>query len=132
MTTKAMVAMPDKVVTVLSAASLADAMGCGKAEAERLWLLCDARTDTLCFVLPDADLSGLDKDSANLNSSLLRSVVLTTVEDTARNFCYCTGPNCEGLSCDELTRAIDNGIVTVDDIVATFRAGLREWGGFGP
>lgn len=56
----------------------------------------------------------------------LRKLVLATASDAASDVAYYGRKEDEDLSREDYREAIDSGAVTIDEIVAAFRAGLEE------
>jgi hypothetical protein len=56
----------------------------------------------------------------------LRNIIKATAEDCAARFAYYDRKEDEDLSREDLQRAIESGVVTLDEIAGWFRAGLGE------
>ncbi|UFK27452.1 hypothetical protein [Elizabethkingia phage TCUEAP2] len=56
----------------------------------------------------------------------MKDVILNTVEDLVSNFTYYDRKNDEELTEKQLDEAIENGIITVDEIVSHFKECLNN------
>ncbi len=55
----------------------------------------------------------------------MKDLILNEVEFIVSNFLYYDRKDCENLPVGEIDIAIDNGVVTIDEIVEQFRSSLK-------
>ncbi len=58
----------------------------------------------------------------------IKKAILVAAADAARDFCYYSRKKDESLSVGDIAEALEQGWITLDQIVAAFRADLVEWG----
>lgn len=56
----------------------------------------------------------------------VRENILNTVSDLCANFLYYDRKEDEELSADDLIQAVENGVITIEEIVQQFEEKLRE------
>ena len=59
----------------------------------------------------------------------IKKAILDAASTAARDFCCYERKEDEDLSADDIAEALGEGWITIDQIVAAFRADLVEWGG---
>ena len=58
----------------------------------------------------------------------IKKTILAAASTAARDFCCYSRKEDEDLSADDIVEAVAEGWITLDQIVAAFRADLVEWG----
>lgn len=56
----------------------------------------------------------------------MKEIILNNIETIVSNFLYYDRKDDEELPMGEIEKAIQNGVITVDEIVATFKAELEK------
>ena len=56
----------------------------------------------------------------------MKDTILSTIEDLCSDFLYYDRKEDEDLTADQLSDAVDTGIITIDEMVAEFRKHLEE------
>lgn len=56
----------------------------------------------------------------------MKQTILNTISDLASDFLYYNRKEDEDLSMEDLKNAVDNGVITVDEMVAEFRKHLEK------
>lgn len=59
----------------------------------------------------------------------IKKAIFAAASTAARDFCCYSRKEDEDLSADDITDALEEGWITIDQIVAAFRSDLVEWGG---
>jgi len=114
----------ENVRTVNTPEEWAELMGGTVERARELMGMATGGGALPCFILP-----GPVEEVAERTDEELRDTILRMVTNAARNLLYYDLKDCEELNRYDMERAIAKGIVTLDEIIATFRADLVEWGG---
>ena len=67
-----------------------------------------------------------DMSTTRLNDSDIRKKILTTINDLVCDFLYYDRKEDEELSAADIEDAVDDGDITIDDMVKRFESELRE------